>query len=120
MSLHGSEYYLTAHVEQAGAAITEIEQTIAVLDSIEAEFAGQGLSTEKQIVLFQAFVQGKVTNNEYRAWSGKSRQMIVHDFNDLIERGLMHKVGKGRAVGYVLSQDTHDRIMRIREESLKQ
>ena len=114
------EYYLTAHVEQAGAAITEIEQTIAVLDGLDAAFAAQGLSIDKQVVLLQAFVQGKVTNNEYRAWSGKSRQMIVNDFNDLIERGLVHKVGRGRAVGYVLSQDTHDLIRRVREESLKQ
>jgi ATP-dependent DNA helicase RecG len=48
--------------------------------------------------------QGQITNRDYQDLCDISRRQALKDLNELVEKNLLIKDGKGRAVKYILSQ----------------
>ena len=47
---------------------------------------------------------GKITNREHRELTGAAQKTAVRDLQEMVEKGILAKVGKGRATRYVLAQ----------------
>jgi predicted HTH transcriptional regulator len=53
-----------------------------------------------------AYVQanGEITNRTYQQLTGVSQKQTVRDLNELVEQGVLTRVGNGRATRYVLRE----------------
>lgn len=60
------------------------------------------LTSRQQQALEHVKQNGQITNREYQDVLEVSQKQAVRDLNDLIEKGLLARVGKGRATRYTL------------------
>ncbi len=67
-----------------------------------SEQAGQ-LSERQLKALEFARASGAVTNRDYQRITGMSQKQTVRDLTDLVHRGLLVRVGNGRATRYIVS-----------------
>lgn len=69
-----------------------------------SRFAEFDLSADEKVALVYARRQGAVTNEELRALRGMDRVRSRHVLKDLVSRGLLEAVGRGRGTRYVLGE----------------
>ncbi len=62
------------------------------------------LSTRQQAALIYLRQHGQLTNREYQEVTGVSQKQAVRDLNELVERAIVRREGKGRAIRYVISK----------------
>lgn len=61
------------------------------------------LNARQQRALSLVNSQGAINNRQYRQLTGIAQKQAVRDLNDLVERGLLARIGHGRAAHYVLA-----------------
>ena len=62
--------------------------------------AGLGLNErQKAVVLLRA--QSKIRSAEYQELTGSSRQTASRDLDELVNKGLIRRVGEGRGAHYI-------------------
>ena len=110
------EYYLHAHVEQAGITIQEIRNMVAEMDRLQEVFGSEGLSISQTIVLWLASRRSRISNRAYRTITGRSAQSAVVDFRKLMDKDLLVRTGKGRSTAYVPSQRVRNAFNEIRQK----
>jgi ATP-dependent DNA helicase RecG len=49
-------------------------------------------------------IEGRITNAEYRRLAGVPRKTATRDLADLVERGVLRRVGKLKATHYVIGR----------------
>ncbi len=98
------EYNLRSHATQAEATVERANAAGAELHGLANELAPLGLSAEAVGVLRIARRRGRVTNRDYRRFSGRSSQDAISEFNRLVGIGLLARVGRGRSTAYVPSE----------------
>ncbi len=48
--------------------------------------------------------KGEITSREYRKITGMGKVYGVRELNELVQRKILVKIGKGRAVHYILTE----------------
>ena len=92
-----SEYYVTAHIQQAREAIEAMREVDAQLGALEEEFT---LNPERALVLWLACRRGAVSNRVVRQATDRSHDSTARLLADLVEAQLLARTGRGRAVAY--------------------
>ena len=85
------------------------ERLLGEFDALARKYPALGSLAEqlaeRQIqALEHVRTSGGVTNREYQRLTGMSQKQAVRDLSDLVERGLLARVGSGRSTRYVLPQ----------------
>ena len=93
------EYHTHAHASQSMEAAALSSGFVGLTRSLE-ELA---LSPQQQVALWVACRSGPITNRDYREHMHLSAQEAIADFNLLIQKGLLVRIGGGRSTAYVPS-----------------
>ncbi len=98
------EYHVQAHAVQSQAAVRRFQKAIDGFYRMVSSLDPFDLTSDQRIGAVNACHLGSVTNREYRDATGRSAQGAIADFNVLIEKGLLARVGSGRSTAYVPSE----------------
>jgi predicted HTH transcriptional regulator len=89
--------------ERAGQFVTTIRR-----DWLSAEvISGLDLNEQQQQAMTYLKVHGRITNKEYQELTGVTDRTVLREFNDLVAKGVLEKIGKtGRGTHYILKRKT--------------
>ena len=62
----------------------------------------EGLNQRQRKAVEHIREKGSITNREYRELTGLGREYARKELNDMVEKGILAKKGKGRSVHYIL------------------
>ena len=62
----------------------------------------EGLNERQKKAVEYIREKGNITNREYRELTGLGREYARKELNDMLEKGILAKKGKGRSVHYIL------------------
>ncbi|RJP37128.1 MAG: DeoR family transcriptional regulator [Desulfobacteraceae bacterium] len=77
-------------------------------DWLTAEvISGLDLNERQQQATTYLKVHGRITNKEYQELTGVTDRTVLREFNDLVAKGVLEKIGKtGRGTHYILKRKT--------------
>jgi ATP-dependent DNA helicase RecG len=84
--------------EISGSMWTTFYQDIFTPDKLKS----QGLSERQIKAVLRTKENGRITNSEYRELTELSDEAALQDINDLIEKNIFERQGRGRGTHYVL------------------
>jgi len=80
-----------------------VMEVVLYKDKFTEEYLKKLKLNERQIkVVMYIKKEGKITNKEYRNFTGLSDEGARQDMLDLVKKGILERKGKGRSVHYVL------------------
>ncbi len=68
----------------------------------DAVLAGMGLSERQKKAIGLVKAQGRITNADYQQLTGVTRKTALRDLADLVERGVLRRVGELKGTHYVI------------------
>ena len=98
------EYHVQAHAVQSQAAVRRFQTAVDELSGMDLLLDPFDLTPDQLVGAMMACHLGSITNREYRQATDRSAQGAIADFNALIEKGLLARVGGGRSTAYVPSE----------------
>ena len=92
------------HAVQSQAAVRRFQTAVDELSGMDLLLGPFDLTPDQRVGAMRACHLGSITNREYRQATDRSAQGAIADFNALIEKGLLARVGGGRSTAYVPSE----------------
>ena len=97
-------FSLTAHFRQATTLLNRSRYYAEVFEASETLAKDRGLDTRVAFALADAAIGYRVRNATYRPNADVSQKTATRDLSDLVEAGLLEKLGKKRGTYYVRSE----------------
>ena len=112
--------FFARYIEKLGTGTLDMIRLCAEADIGTPEFGHDGMEfvatvprhdrkrfdsldlNERQIeIMVQVQIGGRITNGEVRSLTGSGRKTASRDLDELVEKGLLERKGKGRGTHYV-------------------
>ena len=97
------EYHVQAHATQSQAAADHASSWQYEFDTFASSLSVFDLSHRQTDIVWMVCISGRFTNRDYRQATEGSAQQAITDFNALVDKGLLVRVGGGRSTAYVPS-----------------
>ena len=97
-------YHVEAHAQQSQEAVRQFHTAMDEFFGMDLLLDPFDLTPDQLVGAVMACHLSSITNREYRQATDRSTQGAIADFNALIEKGLLARVGGGRSTAYVPSE----------------
>ena len=104
-------HFVRFHTEALAAAVTRLEERAVMLDrrrlALEHRF-GSLINPRRVVGLLYMFDLGPLATSAYGRFTGCSQPTALSDLNELAERGVVERSGRGRNTRYELRPATYE------------